>query len=97
VVRFLRTESVQSDLPNCEIDGGEHVQVGVADASGKIVGVTTLNKALPTPGDCIVNFTVSGLPRETFYTITINRVDEGTYSFKDLDQVHWHLDLVSGQ
>jgi hypothetical protein len=79
-------------------DISDGTQVVVTNTNGTVIGQGSLEsgsqKEMVT---CVYDFTVSGLPRATFYGVTVSHRGEQNYSFERLAQTGWkvRLDLSS--
>lgn len=71
-------------------------QITVTDQTGTIIGVGVLEPIyLPNDERCVFTFTID-VPEATFYTLTMSRRGNLTYSKQDLEEAGWHVDLVIG-
>jgi hypothetical protein len=81
-------------------DIGEGTQVVVKDPTGKIIATGALDSGTWKKGDifvaCVHAFTVTEVPKADFYTLSIGRRGEQTYSHADLQQRGWRIDLTLG-
>lgn len=72
--------------------------VVIVDGSG-----TTIAKGELGPGEydeeatsCTFDFTVEDVPTSDFYSVRVGHRDGPTYSFRDLDDLRWTMDLSLG-
>jgi hypothetical protein len=81
-------------------DIGEGTQVVVKDPTGKIIATGALGSGTWKKGDilssCVHPFTVRDIPKADFYTLSIGRRGDQTYSRSDLEQRGWRVDLTLG-
>jgi hypothetical protein len=82
----------------CDVSAGRPQVVQVRDETNKLIGqgMTSANES-DTPCSIFQTFTVSGLPRATFYSVKIGRRPGAvTYSFARLQHSGWRVKLKYG-
>lgn len=76
-------------------------QITIKNQSGDIIAVTALQPPLDLEGEfgtdrCVFEF-VAEVPEATFYTFTLGRRGDITYSFAELEASGWRLSLSIGR
>lgn len=82
-----------------ECGGGydvENASVEVRDEDEKLIGSSTTGFDTSTGSGCEVEFTVRGVPKASFYQITIGTHGGPSYSYADMRSNNWHLALSLG-
>jgi hypothetical protein len=71
-------------------------QVRVTNQAGTLIGTGTLEATTASGSGttCAFPFMVTGLPRATFYGITVSHRGEQDYSFAQLQAASWTVSLV---
>ena len=79
-------------------DIGPGTQVTVTDQSGTIVGTGQLGTASVSGAatTCTFPFVASGLPRESFYGVSVSHRGVQNYSFSQLQGDGWQVSLMLG-
>jgi hypothetical protein len=80
------------------------MRVLVADGEGRPLatgqlgtGIYKVHPTFPNIGDCVFPIVVpTPLPRVDFYTVSIGRRGESTYSYAELEAEGWELDFTLG-
>jgi hypothetical protein len=91
-------------MPDCVTEGGYSdvgpgTSVTVEDETGRVVGVGTLGEGRLDYGSeavCVFPFTVVGVPRAAFYTVSVGRRGGLAFSFEDLSSQGWFAGLTLG-
>jgi hypothetical protein len=84
------------------LDINAGAQVTVTNQSQTIIGTSQLGQGVPQGSsgvetDCLFPFTVTGLPKASFYTFTVGHRGGVTYSASEMAAKGWTVSLTLGQ
>ena len=79
-------------------DFKSEAQVAVKNPHGALIGTATLGRGEREDilHACSFGFTVSGLPKASFYRVSVAETGESAYSFAELEQRDWRIRLALG-
>lgn len=92
--------TISGSLTAPECAGGydiENAAVELRNENNKLIGSTTTGLDQGTiSGMCTVEFTISDVPKASFYQVTVGSHSGPSYSYQEMKSSGWRLDLSLG-